>query len=262
MQTKITPNSLRTTITTGYKAVIMSDLHLGMKDCKPSKILEFLDSMRTDILILNGDVIDFDALRRGSKWKNKHTKVITKILDISRHIPVIYIRGNHDDDIREFFGMEIGNIQFTDEYIIENKEWVEDDVYNHRRYLVFHGDQIDVFTSKFKLLTQIGSMGYDLALRLNTIYNKYREWRKLPYHSISKSIKENFKKAWTFINNFEENAVQYGKRKSCDGVICGHIHIPAMKEINGMKYYNSGDWVENFTAIVITKDYKFELIQM
>jgi UDP-2,3-diacylglucosamine pyrophosphatase LpxH len=97
---------------------------------------------------------------------------------------------------------------------------------------------------------------------LNTIYNKYREWRKLPYHSISKSIKENFKKAWTFINNFEENAVQYGKRKSCDGVICGHIHIPVMKEIDGMKYYNSGDWVENFTAIVITKDYKFELIQM
>ncbi len=124
MQTKITPNSLKTTITTGYKAVIMSDLHLGMKDCKPSKILEFLDSMRTDILILNGDVIDFDALRRGSKWKNKHTKVITKILNISRHVPVIYIRGNHDDDIREFFGMEIGNIQFTDEYIIENKEWI------------------------------------------------------------------------------------------------------------------------------------------
>ena len=73
MQIKITPNSLKMTTTTGYKAVIMSDLHLGMKDCKPSKILEFLDSMRTDILILNGDIIDFDALRRGSKWKNKHT---------------------------------------------------------------------------------------------------------------------------------------------------------------------------------------------
>jgi UDP-2,3-diacylglucosamine pyrophosphatase LpxH len=95
---------------------------------------------------------------------------------------------------------------------------------------------------------------------LNTIYNKYREWRKLPYHSISKSIKQNFKKAWTFINNFEENAVQYGKRKSCHGVICGHIHIPAMKEIDGMKYYNSGDWVENFTAIVLTSEYKWELL--
>jgi UDP-2,3-diacylglucosamine pyrophosphatase LpxH len=250
------------TTTTGYRTVIMSDLHLGMKDCKPSKILEFLDSMRTDLLILNGDIIDFDALRRGSKWKNKHTKVITKILDISRHVPVIYIRGNHDDDIREFFGMEIGNIQFVDEYVIETEEWIEHDVFEHRRFLVFHGDQIDAITSKFKLLAQIGSMGYDLALRLNTIYNKYREWRKLPYYSISKKIKENFKKAWTFINNFEENAIKYGKLKSCDGVICGHIHIPVMKDIHGLKYYNSGDWVENFTAIVITKDYKFELIQM
>jgi UDP-2,3-diacylglucosamine pyrophosphatase LpxH len=250
------------TTTTGYKTVIMSDLHLGMKDCKPSKILEFLDSVRTDLLILNGDIIDFDAIRRGSKWKNKHTKIITKILDISRHIPVIYVRGNHDDDIREFFGMKIGNIEFVDEYVIETKEWIEHDIFTHKRFLVFHGDQIDAVTSKFKLLTQIGSMGYDLALRLNTIYNKYREWRKLPYYSISKKIKENFKKAWTFINNFEENAIQYGKRKSCDGVICGHIHIPVIKDIHGLKYYNSGDWVENYTAIVLTYEDKFELIQI
>jgi UDP-2,3-diacylglucosamine pyrophosphatase LpxH len=250
------------TTTTGYKTVIMSDLHLGMKDCKPQKILDFLDSMRTDLLILNGDIIDFDTLRRGSKWKNKHTKVITKIFDISRHIHGIYVRGNHDDDLREFFGMKIGNIEFVDEYVIETKEWIEHDIFKHRRFLVFHGDQIDVVTSKFKLLTQIGSMGYDLALRLNTIYNKYREWRKLPYYSISKKIKENFKKAWTFINNFEENAIQYGKRKSCDGVICGHIHIPVIKDIHGLKYYNSGDWVENYTAIVLTYEDKFELIQM
>jgi UDP-2,3-diacylglucosamine pyrophosphatase LpxH len=245
----------------GYNTVIMSDLHLGMKDCKPQRILDFLDSMRTELLILNGDIIDFDALRRGSKWKNKHTKVITKILDISRHIPVVYIRGNHDDDIREFFGMEIGNIKFVDEYIIETQEWIQDDIYHNKRYLVFHGDRVDV-TSKFKFLTQIGSIGYDIALRLNTIYNRYREWRKLPYYSISKRIKENFKKALTFINNFENNAVQYGKRKSCNGVICGHIHIPAIKEINGIKYYNSGDWVENFSAIVLTNDFKWELIQI
>jgi len=250
------------TITTGYKIVIISDLHLGMKDCKPQKILDFLDSIKTDQLILNGDIIDFDAMRRGSKWKNKHTKVITKILDMSRHIPVIYIRGNHDDSIREFFGTKIGNIEFVDEYIIDNQEWIENDLYINRRFLVFHGDKIDVFISKFKLLTQIGSMGYDLALRLNTLYNRYREWRKLPYHSISKSIKENFKKALSFINDFENNAVQYGIKKSCDGIICGHIHIPVIKEINGIKYYNSGDWVENFTAIVLTLDNKWELIHL
>jgi UDP-2,3-diacylglucosamine pyrophosphatase LpxH len=248
--------------TTGYKIVIISDLHLGMKDCKPKRILDFLDSIKTDLLILNGDIIDFDAIRRGSKWKNKHTKVITKILNMSRHIPVIYIRGNHDDDIRELFGIKIGNIEFVDEYIINNQEWVENDLYINRRYVVFHGDQIDSFSTKFKLLTQVGSIGYDLVLRLNTIYNKYREWRKLPYYSISKSIKENFKKALSFINNFEETAIQYGKKKACDGVICGHIHIPIMKEIDGVKYYNSGDWVENFSAIVLTTDNKWELCYM
>jgi len=245
--------------TTGYKIVIISDLHFVMKDCKPKRILDFLDSIKTDLLILNGDIIDFDAIRRGSKWKNKHTKVITKILNMSRHIPVIYIRGNHDDDIRELFGIKIGNIEFVDEYIINNQEWVENDLYINRRYIVFHGDQIDSFSTKFKLLTQIGSIGYDLVLRLNTIYNKYRELRKLPYYSISKSIKENFKKALSFINNFEETAIKYGKKKACDGVICGHIHIPVMKEIDGVKYYNSGDWVENFSAIVLTTDNKWEL---
>jgi hypothetical protein len=231
-----------------------------MKDCRPQKILDFLDSIKTDVLILNGDIIDFDAIRRGSKWKNKHTKVITKILNMSRHIPVIYIRGNHDDNIREFFGTKIGNIEFVDEYIIDNKEWVENDLFINTRYIVLHGDQID-FSSKFKLLTQIGSIGYDLALRLNTIYNKYREWRKLPYYSISKSIKQNFKKALSFINNFEKKAIQYCKNKSCDGVICGHIHIPVIKEIDGIKYYNSGDWVENFTAIALTLNNKWELVQ-
>jgi UDP-2,3-diacylglucosamine pyrophosphatase LpxH len=247
--------------TTGYKIVIMSDLHLGMKDCKPKKILDFLDSIKTDLLILNGDIIDFDSLRRGSKWKNKHTKVITKLLDISRQTPIVYIRGNHDDDVRELFGVEIGKIKFVDEYIIDVQEWLEYDNFQNRRYLVFHGDQIDI-TSKYKLLTQIGSVGYDLALRLNTIYNQFREWRKLPYYSISKKIKENFKKAMTFINNFEENAVKYSKLRGCDGVICGHIHIPSIKEIDKLKYFNSGDWVENFSAIVLTKSNKWELIQI
>lgn len=240
----------------------MSDLHLGMKDCKPKKILEFLESMSTELLILNGDIIDFDALRRGSKWKNKHTKVITKLLDISRHTPIIYIRGNHDDDIRSMFGIEIGNISFVDEYVIEMKEWVEHDTFIDKKFLVIHGDQIDVIVSRFKILAQIGSIGYDISLRLNTWYNKYREWKKLPYHSISKIIKENFKKAWKFINNFENKALELAKEKNCNGIICGHIHIPTIKNVDGLTYINSGDWVENFTAIVLTKQNRFEFIKI
>jgi UDP-2,3-diacylglucosamine pyrophosphatase LpxH len=250
------------TTTTGYNIVIMSDLHLGMKDCKPKKILEFLNGMTTELLILNGDIIDFDAMRRGSKWKNKHTKVITKLLEISKNTPIIYIRGNHDDDVRALFGKNVGNIYFMDEYIIEQKIWTEYDYFTLKKFLVIHGDQVDVIVSKFKLIAQIGSVGYDIALRLNTWYNKYREWKKLPYYSISKIIKENFKKAWTFVNNFENKAVELAQEKKCDGVICGHIHIPIIKEIDGITYINSGDWVENFSAIVLTKDNKFQFVKI
>ena len=95
----------------------MSDLHLGMKDSSPKKILEFLDSIHTDLLILNGDIIDMDALKRGSKWKNKHTKVIMKLLDMSRDTDIIYIRGNHDSDLEDVYGYKFGNIKFMDEYI-------------------------------------------------------------------------------------------------------------------------------------------------
>jgi UDP-2,3-diacylglucosamine pyrophosphatase LpxH len=179
-------------------------------------------------------------------------KVLIKLLDISRHTEVIYIRGNHDDEVKDLYSSILGNIKFMDEYIYES---------NNKKYIVFHGDKIDV-TTKYKLLTQIGSIGYDVALRINTWYNKYREWTNQPYYSISKVIKENFKKALSFINDFEENACNYAKTIHCNGVICGHIHIPSIKVIDDIEYYNSGDWVENFTALVLTSEDEWELIQM
>jgi UDP-2,3-diacylglucosamine pyrophosphatase LpxH len=223
-----------------------------MNDCKPNKILNFLDSINTELLILNGDIIDFDAIRRGSKWKNKHMKVIVKLLDMSRHTEIIYIRGNHDNDVKDLYQNTLGNIKFMDEYIYS---------VGNKKYLVFHGDKIDV-TTKYKWLTQIGSIGYDIALRLNTWYNRYRELMGKPYYSISKIIKENFKKAVSFINDFEKNACNYAKTIHCDGVICGHIHIASIKIINGIEYYNSGDWVENFSALALTHNNNWELIVM
>ena len=229
----------------------MSDLHLGMKDSSPKKILEFLDSIHTDLLILNGDIIDMDALKRGSKWKNKHTKVIMKLLDMSRDIDIIYLRGNHDSDLEDVYGYKFGNIKFMDEYI-----------YNHedKKMLIFHGDKIDV-TVKYKFLSQIGSIGYDLALRLNTLYNEYRMRTGKPYYSISKWIKKNVKNAISFVNDFEINACEYAKSKKCDSVICGHIHIPVIKKIDGINYYNSGDWVENFSCLVLTSENEWKLIE-
>jgi UDP-2,3-diacylglucosamine pyrophosphatase LpxH len=118
-------------------------------------------------------------------------------------------------------------------------------------YYIFHGDVIDVFITKYKWLSKIGSVGYDFALWLNRVYNTYRKWRKLPYISISQKIKESVKVATNYVNDFEVTALSMATKKGCNGVICGHIHQPADRVINGKRYLNSGDWVENMSAICI-----------
>jgi len=234
-----------------YKAIIVSDLHLGTKDSKAEEFLEFLDNHPTDLLILNGDIIDGWALNRGSKWKKQHTKVLGKILKLSNKIQVIWIRGNHDEFIQEFIGSHFGGIEFREDYKIEYAEHVEYDNWKQRCYYVFHGDVIDVFITKYTWLAKIGAVGYDLALWLNRQYNKYRKWRKLPYQSISQKIKSSIKTATSYVNDFETTALKMAEKKGCDGVICGHIHQPEDRTINGKRYLNSGDWVENMSAILI-----------
>jgi UDP-2,3-diacylglucosamine pyrophosphatase LpxH len=227
-----------------YKAVIVSDLHLGTKDSKAKEFIEFIDSHPTDLLILNGDIIDGWALNRGAKWKKKHTNAISKILKVSNKTKVIWVRGNHDEFITEFIGTNFGNISIVEDYILNVGD---------KKYFVFHGDVIDVFITKYKWLAKIGSVGYDLALWLNRWYNKYRAWRKLPYQSISQQIKAKVKSAVSYINDFENAAIKMANKHDCDGVICGHIHQPADLVINNNHYLNSGDWVENRTAILLDR---------
>jgi UDP-2,3-diacylglucosamine pyrophosphatase LpxH len=234
-----------------YKAIIVSDLHLGTKDSKCEEFLEFIDKHPTELLILNGDIIDGWAINRGAKWKKQHTKVLGKILRISNKIQVIWIRGNHDEFISEFIGHSFGGVEFREDYTIRYQEWIEYDNWQNRCYYVFHGDVIDVFITKYKWLSKIGSIGYDLALWLNRVYNNYRKWRKLPYQSISQKIKEGVKKAVSYINDFEVTAIKMAEKKGCNGVICGHIHQPEDRIIDGKRYVNSGDWVENMSAILI-----------
>jgi len=225
-----------------YKAIIVSDLHLGTKDSKAKEFIEFLDSHSTDLLILNGDIIDGWALNRGAKWKKKHTNAISKILKVSNNTKVIWVRGNHDEFITEFIGTHFGNITIVEDYVLDVGD---------KKYFVFHGDVIDVFITKYKWLAKIGSIGYDLALWLNRWYNRYRAWRKLPYQSISQQIKAGVKSATNYINDFENAAIKMANKHNCDGVICGHIHQPADLIINNNHYINSGDWVENRTAILL-----------
>ena len=233
-----------------YQAIIVSDLHLGIKDSKADEFIEFLDKHPTDLLILNGDIIDGWALNRGAKWKKKHTKVISKILKLSNKTQIIWIRGNHDEFIQEFIGTNFGHIEIREDYKLHINNTMEN-------YYIFHGDVVDVFITKYKWLSKIGSIGYDFALWLNRIYNGYRKWRKLPYISISQKIKASVKAATNYINDFETTALSMASKKGCNGVICGHIHQPADMMIDGKRYLNSGDWIENMSAILV--DYNGEL---
>jgi UDP-2,3-diacylglucosamine pyrophosphatase LpxH len=245
-----------------YKAIIVSDLHLGTKDSKAKDFIEFLDTHPTHLLILNGDIIDGWALNRGAKWKKSHTNVISALLKISNKTKIIWIRGNHDEFITEFIGSHFGNIEIREDYILELHNFDIANDYHKKRYYIFHGDVIDVFITKYKWLARIGSIGYDMALWLNRWYNKYRAWRGLPYQSISKDIKAGVKAATNYINDFETAAIKMAKKHGCNGVICGHIHQPADIQLPEGHYLNSGDWVENMTAILIDNNNNFSIFEL
>ena len=237
-----------------YQTIIVSDLHLGTKNYKAEEFLDFIEEHQTDVLILNGDIIDGWAINRGAKWKKHHTKVISKLLKLSNKTRIVWIRGNHDEFIQEFIGSSFGNVEVREDFILEFSEHIEYDIWKRRCFYIFHGDVIDVFITKYKWLSKIGSIGYDFALWLNRWYNRYRKWQKLPYQSISQKIKEGVKQATMYINDFETTALKMAEKKGCEGVICGHIHQPNSKIINGKHYLNSGDWVENMSAILINQE--------
>ena len=230
-----------------HQAIIVSDLHLGTKDSKAEEFIEFLETHPTELLILNGDIVDGWALNRGTKWKKQHTKVISKLLQLSNKTRIIWIRGNHDEFIQEFIGTHLGAIEIREDYKLDINNTMES-------YYIFHGDVIDIFITKYKWLSKIGAIGYDFALWLNRVYNTYRRWRKLPYQSISQKIKGGVKAATNYINDFETTALSMASKKGCHGVICGHIHQPEDRMIDGKRYLNSGDWIENMSAICIDKE--------
>lgn len=235
-----------------YKYIILSDIHLGIKDSKAKELLDFLENINSEHIILNGDIIDGWAIKRGSKIKKPHTKVISKLLKLSNKTKITWIRGNHDEFIKEFIGTTIGNIEIVEDLIINVGD---------KKYFIFHGDLIDIFITKYKWLAHLGSIGYDFALFINRIYNRYRNFKGLKYYSISDKIKKSVKFATNHINDFEQTAINFAKSKDCNGVICGHIHNPEIKTIDNIKYINSGDWIENLTAILIDTDNNIKLFK-
>lgn len=236
-----------------FKTVVLSDIHLGAPGCRIDEVNHFMKHTRCEKLILNGDIIDTWQLKGSGTWTVKHSRFIRLVLNkIDKHgTRIIYLRGNHDDLLDRFLPMSFANIHLVREYV-------------HRTakgdYLVLHGDVFDAITTHMKWLAKMGDFGYNLLLKMNRYYNAYRAWRGKGYDSLSQKVKAKVKGAVSFISKFEEALVQIAKEKGYAGVICGHIHTAADKELGGIHYLNSGDWVESLTALVEHADGRWEII--
>jgi UDP-2,3-diacylglucosamine pyrophosphatase LpxH len=236
-----------------FKRIILSDIHLGTESSKVNEVNDFLKNNYCDELILNGDIIDAWSLKRYGKWKKRHTTFFRRILKLmeDHKTKVIYIRGNHDDFLDEVLPFKMKNFNIVKEKIIKIKD---------KKYYIIHGDIFDTITTNAKWISVIGSIGYDFLLWVNKLVNKWRTKKGLPYFSLSKMVKEKVKAANSFVFDFEDKLVELANQKGFDGIICGHIHTPANKIINNIHYLNSGDWVENSTAIVQTEKDELKII--
>lgn len=226
-----------------YKTIVISDVHLGSSGSKAKELVRFLKQNTCDLLIMNGDIIDGWQLRSNGVWKRKHTRFFQRVLKMMDEYKtrVIYTRGNHDDFLDQILPMHIGNLSIVRDFVYESFD---------KKYYVVHGDIFDSITTQLKWIAKLGDIGYTFLLWLNKLYNNYRIARGLPYFSLSQMIKAKVKTAVSYISDYEEKLAELAQSKGCVGVICGHIHHPEMRMINGVEYLNSGDWVESFSALV------------
>jgi UDP-2,3-diacylglucosamine pyrophosphatase LpxH len=236
-----------------FRTIVLSDVHLGIPECRVDEVNHFLKHTESDKLILNGDIIDSWSLLRKGGWTKRHTRFVRLVLKKleKKGTEVVYLRGNHDDVLGKFLPLQLHRLRIVESHV-------------HRglrgSYLVIHGDVFDVVTRQHRYLAILGHVGYQGLMKLNRVYNRFRRWRGREYFSLSKAIKAKVKGAVSYMSNFEQSLENLTRSRDCDGVICGHIHTPADKQIGSIHYLNSGDWVESLTALVEHHDGRFEVL--
>ena len=229
--------------------VVISDVHLGTYGCHANELLQYLKSIQPKTLVLNGDIIDMWNFSK-RYFPASHMNVLRYIIKMaSNGTRVIYITGNHDETLRKYSDLILGNFELVDKLILDldgKKTWI------------FHGDVFDSSTTGYaKIIAKIGGKGYDLLILINSFINWIMVMLGKEKRSFSKKIKDGVKKAVSFITNFETTAATIAIEKNYSYVVCGHIHKPQMKVVETEKgsvtYLNSGDWVENLTALEYSK---------
>jgi UDP-2,3-diacylglucosamine pyrophosphatase LpxH len=236
-----------------YRSLFLSDVHLGTKGCQAHLLLDFLKWHEADTIYLVGDIIDGWRLRSAWYWPQTHNDVVQKLLRKARKgSRMVYLPGNHDEFLRDYYGTHFGGIEVV--------ETVIHTAADGKRYLVMHGDVFDVVVRHAKWLAFLGDWAYVFALGVNTYLNIVRRKLGLTYWSLSAWAKLKVKNAVNFIGKFEEALTSEARRQKVDGVICGHIHHAANREQNGIAYINCGDWVESCTAVAEHEDGTMEVI--
>ena len=236
-----------------YRSIWISDIHLGTSGCKAEFLLDFLRVNESDQLYLVGDIVDGWQLKRGWYWKQSHNDVVQKVLRKARKgTKVTYIVGNHDEVLREFLGLRFGEILIENEAVHELRDG--------RRLWVTHGDLFDGVIQYAKWLAYLGDTAYTVALKVNDHFNYLRHKMGMSYWSLSQYLKHRVKNAISFITAFEEALTTEARRRGYYGVVCGHIHRPEIREIDGTLYCNDGDWVESLSALVETHEGELKLV--
>ncbi|MEM1123372.1 MAG: UDP-2,3-diacylglucosamine diphosphatase [Bacteroidota bacterium] len=237
--------------------LILSDIHLGTYGCRAKELITYLKSIKPKMVVLNGDIIDIWNFSK-RYFPKSHFGVLRQLLKFAADgTPLYYVTGNHDEMLRRFSDFSSGKFHLVDKLVIEldgKKAWI------------FHGDVFDASMKQAKWLAKLGGVGYDLLIGLNVIVNFGLCKLGMPRMSFSKKVKDNVKKAVSYIQDFEEIAGDIAIDQGYDYVICGHIHNPQKRIIQNQKgqvvYLNSGDWIENLTALEYSKKewqiYQFE----
>ncbi len=228
-----------------YRTVVISDIHLGSKYSKAMEVCNFLASVDCDRLILNGDTIDGWQLKKNDYefWGPEQARFFRIILKmVEKHgTEVDMLRGNHDDFLDKIIPMSMGKLNIRKDMTLEC---------GGTKFFITHGDVFDSITSNMKWMAKLGDVAYNILLRINALYNRFQSMRGKPYYSFSQAVKNKVKKAVSNASDFDCMLADMARTKGCQGVICGHIHRPEDRMINGIRYLNSGDWVETMSAVV------------
>lgn len=226
------------------KVAIISDIHLGTYGCHAEELNQYLKSIDPELLIINGDFIDIWQLSR-SYFPAEHTRVLQRVMKmLSKGVKVVYLTGNHDELLRRYSGMELGNLTVEDKLLLD---------IDGRKHWIFHGDVFDVSMKYSKWLAKLGGKGYDFLILVNRAVNHLLKMMGRERISLSKKVKDSVKGAVKFISRFEQTAAAIAIDNGYDYVICGHIHEPTMRTVTTprgtVEYLNSGDWIENLTSL-------------